>query len=232
MDAQPQVNGKQFSDLHKNRKLIWSAMLLCFVGFAIVSMLVVSNNIKAFDHMISSWVQSDKAEVLDRGAQIFATVAEPNVVMTSALVIAILWMAGVAVFHKNKLKTVAPSLALFVAVNCLAGISEIVLKHLFHRPRPILHISSYSFPSGHAMLSFAFCITASYLLWRHIDSNVCRKITLSVCILITGLVGLSRIYQNVHYPSDVIAGFFASGIILSVGVLLLEQFGNSSKQQY
>jgi undecaprenyl-diphosphatase len=87
-----------------------------------------------------------------------------------------------------------------------AFVLEVGLKLAFHRARPAAFFGfhepeSYSFPSGHAL--YAACLygcLASLATWR-------RVVVWSAAGLMIGLIGLSRIYLGVHYPSDVLAGW-------------------------
>lgn len=97
------------------------------------------------------------------------------------------------------------------------------LKRLFHRPRPILphlvKVSGYSFPSGHAMMSFIFYGMLIYLVWLNFRNKFYK---LAMTLLLTAaflLIGISRIYLGVHYPSDVLAGFAAGSFWLVACVL-------------
>ena len=90
-----------------------------------------------------------------------------------------------------------------------------VLKTVFHRHRPEPFFdtrlpASYSFPSGHAMLSFCLCLSAA-ALFASSRRNLLVRITIwTFWAGLSGAIGYSRIYLGVHYPSDVLAGYLAA----------------------
>jgi undecaprenyl-diphosphatase len=84
------------------------------------------------------------------------------------------------------------------------------LKGAFARPRPdlwepMLHYPGYSFPSGHAMATMTLAWVLGLLAWR----TRWRWPVLALMSAFTALVGLSRLYMGVHFPSDVLAGWAA-----------------------
>ena len=94
---------------------------------------------------------------------------------------------------------------------------DLVLKLAFHRERPAPYFglpkpASFSFPSGHALVSLCFYGVAAYLAGAHIESPARRLLVRGAGVAMVLLVGLSRIYLGVHYPSDVLAGF-AAGLV-------------------
>ncbi|ODN71854.1 phosphatase PAP2 family protein [Methylobrevis pamukkalensis] len=105
--------------------------------------------------------------------------------------------------------------ALIVAASVIGGmVLSTLMKNLFARPRPDLvahltDIHTMSFPSGHAMLSAATYLTLGALLARVEPDRRTRAYVLGIAIVLTMLIGLSRIYLGVHYPTDVLAGWCA-----------------------
>lgn len=114
----------------------------------------------------------------------------------------------------------------FAALSILLGtLGNSAIKLLIQRPRPLhklISIGGYSFPSGHStssiiLLSVLMIITAN--LVRHKWQRILIDLLAIIMIL---LIGLSRIYLNVHYPSDVLGGYlFGITIVLITDYLIL-----------
>jgi undecaprenyl-diphosphatase len=89
-----------------------------------------------------------------------------------------------------------------------------LLKFAFQRPRPdvvphLAYVHSLSFPSGHSMNSAVIYLTLGTLLAAAQGRKRLKAYVIGVACFITLLVGLSRVYLGVHYPSDVLAGLMA-----------------------
>jgi membrane-associated phospholipid phosphatase len=100
-----------------------------------------------------------------------------------------------------------------VVLLAVGGILNIVLKDLFQVPRPdmapLLDMSSYSFPSGHAMTSFVFYGVLPIFVYRFTHRVGLTIVVGILSTLLIFLIGFSRVYLGVHYPSDVVAGWIA-----------------------
>ncbi len=97
---------------------------------------------------------------------------------------------------------------------------SLVLKHFFERPRPdvVPHLSgdyTSSFPSGHSLLAAVVYLTLGSLLARVVQPRRLKIYFIAVAMLLTFLVGLSRVVMGVHYPTDVLAGWTA-GLVWAV----------------
>ncbi len=108
-----------------------------------------------------------------------------------------------------------PRAATLLAIT-MAGVAplDLVLKHGFHRVRPLAFFgtspSSYSFPSGHALGSLCFYGALAAILSARIAGRRARLCIWTIAVLLVGMIGFSRVYLGVHYPSDVIAGYCAA----------------------
>jgi undecaprenyl-diphosphatase len=106
-------------------------------------------------------------------------------------------------------------LALFVITGS-GFLTTFLLKGAFARPRPDLvphgmHVLSLSFPSGHSMMSAVCYLTLAAILSRVLETRAERVYVLVAAVAITVIVGTTRIYLGVHWPSDVLAGWAAGG---------------------
>jgi undecaprenyl-diphosphatase len=106
-----------------------------------------------------------------------------------------------------------PRTAAFVFAATAGGIALAgLLKLVYARPRPTLvphlvEVTSTSFPSGHATDSAIVYLTLAVLLARTVPRLVPRICILAAAILMILLIGVSRVYLGVHWPSDVVAGW-------------------------
>ncbi|HEV7843048.1 MAG TPA: phosphatase PAP2 family protein, partial [Pyrinomonadaceae bacterium] len=107
------------------------------------------------------------------------------------------------------------SIVVFVVTMAGAIALNVTLKLSFKRTRPTAFFdtplpSSYSFPSGHALLSLCFYGALAAILVPHLSRAAPRVLVWTAAALLVALIGFSRIYLGVHYPSDVLAGYAAA----------------------
>jgi len=106
------------------------------------------------------------------------------------------------------------AIGLIVVATAGGGLLSAALKWWFARKRPeivphLVNVGSASFPSGHSMLAVVTYLTIGALLARFVARRRTRTYCVGISILLALLVGLSRVYLGVHYPTDVLAGWSA-----------------------
>jgi membrane-associated phospholipid phosphatase len=155
------------------------------------------------------------ARATPTGLRLFDAITQLGSPVTLGIVAAVgavlLWLAG------RRTLTIG-----WVAAFAGAVLLDEVLKRAVHRTRPAygaayLHGQSFSFPSGHAMGSIvAYGILAYVLTHRAYPGRVPRGVIYALAAAIVLLVGLSRVYIGVHYPSDVVGGWAAGSAWLAI----------------
>jgi undecaprenyl-diphosphatase len=112
--------------------------------------------------------------------------------------------------------------AAFAATMIGGGLLNVFLKNYFQRARPdeslwLGSASGFSFPSGHSMGAMLFFGGLAYVLYFTFERKLLERFAaVAACVLAILVIGASRIYLNVHYLSDVVAGFL--GGLFWIGV--------------
>lgn len=122
-------------------------------------------------------------------------------------------------------------LSLFAFVAVASGtIVTFALKDVFDRPRPqlvphiLVSVSSYSFPSGHAMASAIVYLTLGAMLTESQPRWRIKAYVMAVALLLTFAIGTTRVFLGVHYPTDVLAGW-AAGFAWAYACRVLSRLG-------
>jgi undecaprenyl-diphosphatase len=110
-----------------------------------------------------------------------------------------------------------------------AGALPTVLKWIFHRPRPsvvehLVQVQDSSFPSGHSLGSAAVYLTLAFFASRHRKKLGFEVFFLGLACMIIALVGISRMYLGVHYPTDVVGGLCAGSAWALVAASIFHPF--------
>ncbi len=117
-----------------------------------------------------------------------------------------------------------------VSLACLGGVAIYKpLKHIMLRSRPdesvfLITQGGYSFPSGHSVTSVVFYGLLLYLIQRNCKNKTLRNILSVVCGFLAVIIGPSRIYVGVHWPTDVLAGWCIGAVVLIIAIALVDKY--------
>lgn len=203
--------------LHLTVGLVVSIAALWLFG-GVTEDVIHHDPLTQFDRTLLEWLHQ---HVSPWGLRIFAGISwlgSPLWLTTLALLVAL----ALAVRRQWLL------LAGWTAAMAGTGVLDAVLKHIIQRPRPpqaatFLHSDSFSFPSGHAMVSLVAYGMLAYLLVVFWGRRRLRRVTIiAVAAALALAIGFSRLYLGVHYFSDVIGGYAGGLLWLSACVTALE----------
>jgi undecaprenyl-diphosphatase len=180
--------------------------LFSLMFFCLVAILMRADKLVDFDQTIIEAVQSQEAPYITSIMKFFTEIGSTKIVVILCLFI---------IFFLYKVLHHRLELLLFIGVVVGSPILNLLLKEIFQRARPDLHrlieIGGYSFLSGHAMNAFTVYGSGRILL-----------LFFSSFFII--MIGISRIYLGVHYPSDIIGGYFASGFWLATSIWFFQWY--------
>lgn len=109
-----------------------------------------------------------------------------------------------------------------------ANIAYISIKMIVQRDRPssdILSITTYAFPSGHATMATAMALAVYLILVKRVHSIALRSVLWTSCIVWPLIIAFSRVYLDVHWLSDVVAGI-GLGVFWVTMIVLIQRFKN------
>ena len=198
----------------EDRLGVFAASLLCVAGlacFIAVANEVFQGDTQSFDDWAIKAMRNpdDLADLIgpewlgEAGRDMTALGGVLVLTMMSLAIAGYMWLSG-----KRR------EFWLLVAAT-LGGVAiSSMFKVTFDRPRPELvpklsYVTSSSFPSGHAMMSAVVYLTLVTVLAEVITNKRLKCYCLAVAMTIVLLVGVSRVYMGVHYPTDVLAGWSA-----------------------
>ena len=190
-------------------------VILLIVLFFTIAYLVKSNNVKWFDSFVYKIVTLNKSSIMTNFYKFITK-------FSNEFMILLICFVSFIVFKNKKY-------GLLIFLNAfLIFLINYILKSIFIRPRPfdlmLIFENGYSFPSGHAMVSLSFYGFIIYLI-NKLNLDKKTKIFFSILLIILILlIGLSRIYLGVHYPSDVLAGYIISLAYLIIYITIGEKY--------
>jgi membrane-associated phospholipid phosphatase len=218
-------------ELIMKKQKIWFGVFL-FILLAIFSwaFLEIADNfdgsqIRHFDQKIISIIQGN---VSDRLTAIMLWITFIGSVKGVAILTFIVFICLFLTRHRLM------AMYLAITVTLGAGAFNQILKLIFKRTRPdiqpIIQESGYSFPSGHSMGSMILYGSLAFILfkvYKHIWAKIAGAI---IGVLLVLIIGVSRIYLGVHYPSDVVGGYLAGAFWILICMCAFTFFEGKRKK--
>jgi undecaprenyl-diphosphatase len=191
---------------HQRRRLGVTGGLILAValaGFFVAALesVVSRTGIEELDAPASRFVAAHQTAALTSVAKVVTFLGSPGFTVGAAVV-----AIAVLIWRWRWLEA-----AVFLTVAVGGGdLSYVVLKHLVHRARPpgaLVHLSTFSFPSGHTVGATTLYLGLAWIVSRRSTGRPARLTVWAGALLIAVAVGATRIVLGVHYASDVIGGF-------------------------
>ena len=226
MQSSPTFNKKYFKKLPLRLVVLLIIFALAIFLFAFITYEVILEKKEAFDNHIfnylSTYLINPRLTVFMKGVTHFASATFLEIAYGVLLVAYLI--------RKNWKRVIE------ILVIGLGGfLVNYFMKLSFHRIRPthplIDPLQNFSFPSGHATSGFIFYGLIAYLVWKTNIPKMYKYFIGSIFVLFSLLIGFSRVYLRMHYPSDVIAGFCIGFAWLILIILLFERLKQKSNSE-
>jgi undecaprenyl-diphosphatase len=183
---------------------------IAFILFSIIAEQIVINKQDWFDSAVFEQINRLHSPA-NNSIALFITSLGTGIFLIPAYLLILFYLI------RTKRRGTAALVASVAAVSLLLSA---LLKNVFQRTRPpfkhLDYVAGFSFPSGHSMVGFTFCGIVMYLLWTLPFNKIVRVLCSIVVAVIAVLIGLSRIYLNVHFASDVLGSLFVNVMWLSL----------------
>jgi undecaprenyl-diphosphatase len=193
--------------------------VVCALGFAVLLVLLRADALVGFDTALLHAARAIDARTVDG-------IALEVTSLGSLWVVWLLVLVGSVVLrefgHRDSARLLWIALLGGAALNAL-------LKSLFSRTRPDVfewrtpYAAHFSFPSGHSMNAMVVYATIAFILARVLPPGPARTAGIAGCLTSIVLVGASRVYLGVHFPSDVIGGFLVGLAWVAACVMVMER---------
>ena len=190
------------------------ALIILVIVFITIAMLVCLDTTKVFDTTITNFIHRNISGEIHKILEVITFIGG-----VKFLPFLVIFICLVLVLKK---KENYAELLLFNFL--LSTIVYVVLKNIIQRPRPSIFLfikeTGYSFPSGHATNNMAFYGMLIYLAYKTIKNKKLKILTITLLSLWILIMGTTRIYFNVHYPSDVLAGYVLGIICILISLII------------
>ncbi|WP_147204093.1 phosphatase PAP2 family protein [Segetibacter aerophilus] len=185
---------------------------------------VVLQNQTSFDFSVFKFLDRYRSNSVTQVLIFFTFFGSLNFLLPAYILLSLYFVF----FKKNNYKSFN-----ITAIGLSSGLLLYLIKNIFQRHRPphplIANVSGFSFPSGHSFSSFTFVGIIIYMLWKSERDLVWKCTGTAFLFILATIIAFSRVYLQVHYASDVIAGFCLSFVWLALCIFILDKFRPETK---
>jgi undecaprenyl-diphosphatase len=169
------------------------------------------------DQLISNSMHLIQSPTTTKIMQIITFLGDKYFIATISLILLVF-----LIYKRQYIKT-----KIFVIAIGLGIIISQTLKYITHRPRPenmLIIKDGFSFPSGHATLSIIFFGILIFIFQDKIKNNIIKYTFITLNIILISLISFSRIYLNVHWLTDVLAGLLLGLICIISSIIIVKKY--------
>jgi len=188
--------------------------LYALLIFLIISVNLNANYINKIDSFVFNLINFIRSPFINNFMLIITYLGDSTIYIITIILLITLFFKKRKIFYP------------LIFMTSLSGIINSILKELIQKARPVgqfvnnLFISydfptSYSFPSGHTQTSLVFYFLLTYILLNNFYKGKHRKLYLSIPIIISVLIMISRLILGVHFFSDILGGTIIAIILLT-----------------
>ena len=192
------------------RRITGAAALIVFV---LILICVLTGHTAGFDDPIREFFYGIRMQPLTDVAIVITTMANKYFIICLCILLLII--------PQTRVQFGVPLSAGALGVTLL----NTLIKHLVQRTRPeVLHLVTehgHSFPSGHSITSLFFYGLAIWLVWRYVKNPTARRVLTILLLIPMLLIGPTRIYLGVHYPTDVLAAWCLAIVAIIVVIEII-----------
>jgi undecaprenyl-diphosphatase len=187
----------------------------------------VPESLSEWDDELAKIIRSHPNKALDRYFTVFRLLGkEPTTFSLAVLTFGFLF----------KRKQIAAAWAVVLAVGGSWLINQI-LKRTMKRPRPLSlntlrrHANTYSFPSAHANLAMCYYGFLAWLGLKFFKNPLARAIWALLMLYFILMIGVSRVYDKEHHPTDVLSSYAIGGVWLTILLIVTSRFEGKQEEQ-
>lgn len=197
-------------------RIYFGVYIFFFILFGVLCYLAHEYATFPGDVTISTWIQGIDSSFF---TQLMEAVSFLGRAVSVGITIALL-AVGLLLFRRIR------EAFFIVILPAIAGLTNELAKALIDRPRPegTLAMGINSFPSGHTTYATVICGCIFFLAPRVLKWPVAARVIQVLSVLFIALMGISRVFLEAHWPSDVLGGLILGGLILAPGFFIYRYY--------